>query len=69
MPYRIYSTGWAKHYNTLYPCYYVLTLKEAVSYMRELLSEGHAVKMFNKSIDVDNYKVINYKNKRVIRRK
>jgi hypothetical protein len=69
MPYLIYSTGWDKNYNSLFPFLRVETINESVQYMRELLTEGRAVKMFTKSIDVKNYKVINYKNKRVIRRK
>jgi hypothetical protein len=69
MPYLIYSTGWKKHYNTLYPFFRAETINEAVNCMRELLQEGRAVKMFSKPVNVEHYKVTNYKNKRVIRRK
>jgi hypothetical protein len=69
MVYLIYSTGWKKHYNTLYPFLRVDTINEAVNCMRELLQEGRAVKIFSHSINVEQYKVTNYKNKRIIRRK
>jgi hypothetical protein len=69
MVYLIYSTGWKKHYNTLYPFLRVDTINEAVNCMRELLQEGRAVKLFTKSINVDQFRVINKGNKRVIRRK
>jgi hypothetical protein len=69
MCYLIYSTGWNKNYNSLFPFYSVSTITAASQYMRELIQEGRAVKMFTKTIDVQNYRVINLKNKRVIRRK
>jgi hypothetical protein len=69
MPYLTYSTGYGKHYNSIYPFLRTETINEAVSCMRELLHEGRAVKMFTKSIDTDKFKVINLRNKRVIRRK
>jgi hypothetical protein len=69
MPYLTYSTGYGKHYNTIYPCSFWFTLNEAVNEMRDLLKEGRPVKVFSKAINSDNYKVVNYKNKRVIRRK
>jgi hypothetical protein len=69
MPYLVYSTGWRRNYNTLYPFYRVSTITEAVLNMRELLQEGRAVKVFLMPVNVDQFKVINMKNKRVIRRK
>jgi hypothetical protein len=69
MSYLVYSTGWAKHYNTLYPFLRTETIKEAVNCMRELLQEGRAVKVFSKPVNVDQFRVINLRNKRVIRRK
>jgi hypothetical protein len=69
MSYLVYSTGWAKNYNTLYPFLRVSTIPEAVSYMRELLKEGRAVRVFSKPVNVDQFRVINKGNKRVVRRK
>jgi hypothetical protein len=69
MPYHTYSTGFKKHYNSIYPFSIWSTLHEAVKEMREFLTEGRAVKVFSMPVNVDQFKVINMKNKRVIRRK
>jgi hypothetical protein len=69
MPYLTYSTGYGKHYNSIYPFSIWFTLHDAVTEMREFLIEGRAVKVFSMPINVEHYKVTNYKNKRVIQRK
>jgi hypothetical protein len=69
MPYLTYSTGYGKHYNTIYPYSFWSTLNEAVNEMRDLLKEGRPVKVFSKPVNVDLFKVINLRNKRIIRRK
>jgi hypothetical protein len=69
MLYHTYSTGWDKHYNSIYPFSFWSNLNDAVTEMRALLTEGRAVKLFSKPVNVDQFRVINLRNKRVIRRK